>query len=89
MQVLTIPEGAEIDVRLDDFISASRTRSGNRFEATLVRPIELPDGALAVASGAKPTGTVAYATGKQNVALPTETRLHFFLQEPVTINRAG
>lgn len=174
VQALTIPEGAEIDVRLDDSVSTARNRSGDTFEATLVRPIELPDGAPAVPSGAKLTGTVvesrpsghlktpaelsvaltslevdgntysistsrvsrrgashkkhdakwigggaaggallgalighgkgaaigalvgggggtaaAYATGKQDVALPTETRLHFYLEQPVTINRAG
>lgn len=174
VQALTIPEGTDIDVRLDDSITTARNRSGDTFEATLVRPIELPDGAPAVPSGAKVMGTVvesrpsghletpaelsvaltslevdgntypistsrvsrrsashkkhdakwigggaaggallgalighgkgaaigalvgggggtaaAYATGKQNLALPTETPLHFYLQEPVTINRAG
>jgi hypothetical protein len=35
-------------------------------------------------------GTVAaYATGKQNIVLPSETPLHFVLRQPVTISRAG
>ncbi len=173
-QALTIPEGARIDVRLDDYLSTNRNHSGDTFEATLVRPIELPDGSPAVPAGAHVTGEVvsarasghmktpaeisvaltslevdgnsysistsrvsrrgrshkgrnlkwiggsaaggallgalighgkgaaigalvgggggtaaAYATGKQNIALPSETQLHFVLEQPVTINRAG
>lgn len=43
-------------------------------------------GALAGGGG----GTAAaYATGKKNIVLPSETPLHFVLRQPVTISRAG
>ncbi len=51
-----------------------------------VQALTIPEGAEIRGGGGAAT---AYATGKQNVALPTETRLYFFLQDPVTIDRAG
>jgi len=171
---LTIPEGTRIDVRLDTTISSERNRSGDTFEATLDRPIELGNGEPVVPQGTRVTGeviaaqpsghlktpaelsvalrtlevggnsypistssvsrrgkshkghdakwiagsaaggallgalighgkgaaigalagggggtAVAYATGKQNIVMPSETSLHFVLQQPVTISRAG
>jgi hypothetical protein len=173
-QQLTIPEGTQINVRLDDSISSERNRSGDTFQATLDRPIKLDDGEPVVPQGARVIGEViaarpsghlktpaelsvaltaievdgnqysistssvtrrgkshkkhdakwiggsaaggallgalighgkgaaigaligggggtaaAYATGKQNVVWPSETPLHFFLRQPVTISRAG
>ena len=43
-------------------------------------------GALAGGGG----GTAAaYATGKQDIVLPSETPLHFVLRQPITIKKAG
>lgn len=173
-QQLTIPEGTRIDVRLDDSISSERNRSGDTFQATLERPIELGNGEPVVPQGARVTGEVisarpsghlktpaelsvaltvlevngnsypittssvsrrgkshkghdvkwiggsaaggallgalighgkgaaigalagggggtaaAYATGKKNIVIPSESPLHFVLRQPVTISWAG
>ncbi|HEV2351293.1 MAG TPA: hypothetical protein VG028_15760 [Terriglobia bacterium] len=174
VQQLTLPEGTRIDVRLDNSISSERNRSGDTFQATLDRPIELGNGAAVVPQGSRVIGEViaarpsghlktpaelsvaltalevdgnqypistssvsrrgqshkkhdakwiggsaaggallgalighgkgaaigaligggggtaaAYATGKQNIVLPSEALLHFVLRQPVTISRAG
>jgi hypothetical protein len=174
VQQVTIPDGTRIDVRLDNSISSERNQSGDTFQATLDRPIELGNGQTVVPEGtrvigeviaARPSGhlktpaelsvaltalemngnqypistssvsrrgkshkgrnakwiggsaaggallgalighgkgaaigalvgggggtAAAYATGKQNIIMPSETQLRFVLRQPLTISRAG
>ena len=77
----TIPAGTEVQVRLVDSLSSARNRSGDTFMATLDAPI-LVGGWVAIPKGPNVMGRVI-------AAQPSETRLRFVLNQPLTITRAG
>ena len=59
-QVITIPKGTILSVRLGQTISSKTTNSGEPFTATLAEPITV-DGQTVVDAGAKAAGTVVEA----------------------------
>ncbi|MBV9086614.1 MAG: hypothetical protein JO187_07150 [Acidobacteria bacterium] len=57
---VTLPEGTVLTVRLNQAISSKGNKPGDRFEATVVSPVEA-DGRVVIPKGATATGTVAEA----------------------------
>jgi hypothetical protein len=70
-QPLTIPEGTTLAVRLDESLSSARNRSGDRFEATLTRPIPLESGQT-IPQGARVAGRVVAARPAGHLKTPAE-----------------
>lgn len=68
---LTIPEGTHLYVRLIDPVGSARDRSGDRFAATLDRPIAI-NGAVVVPQGANVTGRVIWARPSGRLRRPAE-----------------
>lgn len=60
-QLVTVPEGAEIVVRLVNTLSTNRNRTGDSFEATLEEPLQV-DGWLVAPKGSKVEGRVLEST---------------------------
>ncbi len=56
-QVITIPKGAVVSVRLGQTISTKTSNSGDQFTATLAEPLVV-DGQTTAATGARANGTV-------------------------------
>ncbi len=54
-QVITIPEGSDFRVRLDDTVDTRRNRPGDKFNAVLLKPVEV-DGVAAIPGGTRFTG---------------------------------
>jgi len=70
-QPLTIPEGTTLAVRLDESLSSARNRGGDRFEATLTRPIALTDGET-IPQGTRLEGRVVAARPSGHLKTPAE-----------------
>jgi hypothetical protein len=57
---MTMPEGTEMQVRLDTPLSSRTARAEDRFEGTVMRPVYV-DNRMVVAAGARVRGTVVSA----------------------------
>ena len=56
----TVPEGGIIEVKLDQALASNRNRSGDTFEATVARPVEV-DGKVVIPEGTPVEGRVVSA----------------------------
>lgn len=72
----TIPEGTEVQVRLDTPLSSRTARVEDRFTATVMRPLYV-ENRLAVAAGARVRGTVVGAESAERPARGGKLELAF------------
>lgn len=70
-QPLMIPQGTTLAVRLDETLSSARNRAGDRFSATLTRPIVLRGGQT-IPRGTRLAGRVIWARPGGHLKTPAE-----------------
>jgi hypothetical protein len=73
---LTLPEGTEVSVRLEQPLSSRSARVEDRFEATVARPVYV-DGRIVIPDGGRVQGTVTEAQRAQRPARGGRLALSF------------
>jgi hypothetical protein len=73
---LTLPEGTEVSVRLEQPLSSRSARLEDRFEATVARPVYV-DGRIVVPDGSRVQGTVTEVQRAQRPARGGRLKLAF------------
>jgi len=73
---LTLPEGTEVSVRLEQPLSSRTARLEDRFEATVARPVYL-DGRIVIPDGSRVQGTVTEVQRAQRPARGGRLNLAF------------
>lgn len=73
---LTLPEGTEVSVRLEQALSSRTARLEDRFEATVARPVYL-DGRIVIPDGSRVQGTVTEVQRAQRPARGGRLNLAF------------
>jgi hypothetical protein len=59
-KMITVPQNGVIEVRLGQALASNQNRSGDTFDATVARPVEV-DGKVVIPEGTPVTGKVVYA----------------------------
>lgn len=59
-KMVTVPQNVAIEVKLDQALASNQNRSGDTFEASVARPVEV-DGKVVIPEGTPVTGRVVYA----------------------------
>jgi hypothetical protein len=73
---ITLPEGTEVSVRLEQALSSRTARLEDRFEATVARPVYL-DGRIVIPDGSRVQGTVTEVQRAQRPARGGRLNLAF------------
>jgi len=73
---LTLPEGTEVSVRLEEALSSRTARLEDRFEATVARPVYV-DGRIVIPDGSRVQGTVTEVQRAQRPARGGRLNLAF------------
>jgi hypothetical protein len=66
---ITIPEGVELDVTLDETLASNRSHAGDSFAASLSQPV-VEDGKIIIPAGAHVTGRVVDAKDSGRLHVP-------------------
>ena len=73
----TLPEGTNLQVRLDDSLGTDRNSAGDRFTATVTTPVTAQNGATVVPTGSTVHGTVTGLDKSDRVGDNAYIRLDF------------
>lgn len=72
-----IPAGTDLEAQLNQTLSTDRSRVGDRFTATVTRPLIAMNGQTVVPQGAVVTGTVTGVDASDNIGEQAAIRLNF------------
>ena len=71
---ITIPEGAQLDVTLDETLASNRNHAGDNFAASLIQPV-VANGKTIIPAGAHVTGRVVDAKESGRLHVPARLRV--------------